>query len=36
LSSSAVKEIARHNGPTRGLVPENVHDELVARLAGSR
>jgi pantetheine-phosphate adenylyltransferase len=36
LSSSAVKEIARHGGPTRGLVPDEVHTALVERLTGSR
>ena len=36
LSSSAVKEIARHAGPTRGLVPDEVHDALVKRLTESR
>lgn len=36
LSSSAVKEIARHGGSTKGLVPAHVHEALVARLAGSR
>lgn len=32
LSSSAVKEIARHGGPVRGLVPENVRDALERKL----
>lgn len=36
LSSSAVKEIAQHGGPTQGLVPDEVHEALVARLATSR
>jgi pantetheine-phosphate adenylyltransferase len=36
LSSSAVKEIARHNGPVRGLVPEVVLVALTARLTLSR
>ncbi len=36
LSSSAVKEIARHGGPIEGLVPLHVHDALEERLAGSR
>ncbi len=36
LSSSAVKEIARHGGSTKGLVPAHVHDALVERLDGSR
>ncbi|HET6498543.1 MAG TPA: pantetheine-phosphate adenylyltransferase [Coriobacteriia bacterium] len=35
LSSSAVKEIARHGGSTKGLVPEHVHDALVDRLVWS-
>lgn len=32
LSSSAVKEIARHGGSVRGLVPENVREALERRL----
>jgi pantetheine-phosphate adenylyltransferase len=36
LSSSAVKEIALHGGSAKGLVPDEVHDALLARLAGSR
>ncbi len=36
LSSSAVKEIARHGGPVNGLVPDHVHDALTERLIGSR
>lgn len=36
LSSSAVKEIARHGGSMKGLVPEHVNDALVARLVWSR
>jgi len=36
LSSSAVKEIARHGGSTKGLVPEHVREALVERLHGSR
>ncbi|MBI5231782.1 MAG: pantetheine-phosphate adenylyltransferase [Coriobacteriales bacterium] len=32
LSSSAVKEIARHGGSVRGLVPENVAVALEAKL----
>lgn len=36
LSSSAVKEIARHGGSVRGLVPDAVSDALAARLTGSR
>jgi pantetheine-phosphate adenylyltransferase len=35
LSSSAVKEIARHGGSVRGLVPDNVADAL-ERAAGAR
>lgn len=33
LSSSAVKEIARHGGPVKGLVPNVVHEALRQRLA---
>ncbi len=36
LSSSAVKEIARHGGPVKGLVPEVVHEALMERLTQSR
>lgn len=36
LSSSAVKEIARHGGSTKGLVPEHVRQAMVNRLEGSR
>ncbi len=36
LSSSAVKEIARHGGPVEGLVPLHVQDALTERLVGSR
>jgi len=36
LSSSAVKEIARHNGPVKGLVPDVVREALTARLTQSR
>jgi pantetheine-phosphate adenylyltransferase len=32
LSSSAVKEIARHGGPVRGLVPDHVHDALERKM----
>ncbi len=32
LSSSAVKEIARHGGSVRGLVPDHVADALETRL----
>lgn len=32
LSSSAVKEIAMHNGSVRGLVPDVVHDALDRKL----
>ncbi len=35
LSSSAVKEIARHGGSVKGLVPDVVHDALRQRLARS-
>lgn len=33
LSSSAVKEIARHGGPVKGLVPDVVYEALRQRLA---
>ncbi|MGB4593164.1 MAG: pantetheine-phosphate adenylyltransferase [Coriobacteriia bacterium] len=36
LSSSAVKEIARHGGDVRGLVPDAVCEALAARLKQSR
>ncbi len=36
LSSSAVKEIARHGGSVRGLVPDEVCDALERRLHGAR
>ncbi len=36
LSSSAVKEIARHGGSVDGLVPPNVSGALAERLARSR
>ncbi len=36
LSSSAVKEIARHGGSVRGLVPDAVCEALAARLKQSR
>ena len=36
LSSSAVKEIARHGGSVAGLVPDNVSEALAERLARSR
>lgn len=36
LSSSAVKEIARHGGSVRGLVPNEVADALERRLHGAR
>jgi pantetheine-phosphate adenylyltransferase len=36
LSSSAVKEIARHGGSVDGLVPPNVCDALAERFARSR
>ncbi len=36
LSSSAVKEIARHGGDVRGLVPEIVSMQLRDRLTSSR
>ncbi len=36
LSSSAVKEIARHGGSVEGLVPEHVRDALTERFARSR
>ncbi len=36
LSSSAVKEIARHGGDVSGLVPDAVREALAARLQGSR
>lgn len=36
LSSSVVKEIARHGGSTNGLVPAHVQEALVTRLGGSR
>ncbi len=36
LSSSAVKEIARHGGPVEGLVPQQVYDALAERLVESR
>ncbi len=36
LSSSAVKEIARHGGSVGGLVPEEVQQALARRRAGSR
>jgi len=36
LSSSAVKEIARHGGSVRGLVPDEVHEALQERLKRSR
>lgn len=36
LSSSAVKEIARHGGPVEALVPPNVSRALAERLARSR
>jgi pantetheine-phosphate adenylyltransferase len=32
LSSSAVKEIAGHGGPVKGLVPDAVADALARRL----
>lgn len=35
LSSSAVKEIARHGGSVRGLVPDAVADAMHERLHGS-
>ncbi|GGL41092.1 pantetheine-phosphate adenylyltransferase [Phycicoccus endophyticus] len=34
VSSSLVKEVARHGGEVRGLVPDEVRDALVARLRG--
>ncbi len=36
LSSSAVKEIARHGGSVKGLVPDAVYDALSDRLGPSR
>jgi len=36
LSSSAVKEIARHGGDVRGLVPDAVCEAMAARLKQSR
>jgi len=36
LSSSAVKEIARHGGSVRGLVPDTVCDALEAKLHTAR
>ena len=36
LSSSAVKEIARHGGPVEGLVPPNVCEALAERRTRSR
>ncbi|MBE0476246.1 MAG: pantetheine-phosphate adenylyltransferase [Coriobacteriia bacterium] len=36
LSSSAVKEIARHGGPVEGLVPEAVREALAARYGRPR
>ncbi|MCE5203265.1 MAG: pantetheine-phosphate adenylyltransferase [Coriobacteriales bacterium] len=36
LSSSAVKEIARHGGDVRGLVPDAVCEALATRLKQSR
>lgn len=36
LSSSAVKEIARHGGSVRGLVPDPVSDALARRLRTTR
>ncbi|MDZ4064332.1 MAG: pantetheine-phosphate adenylyltransferase [Coriobacteriia bacterium] len=36
LSSSAVKEIARHGGPVEGLVPDVVREAMAARFARSR
>lgn len=36
LSSSAVKEIARHGGSVGGLVPEEVQQALATRRTGSR
>lgn len=36
LSSSAVKEIARHGGSVRGLVPDAVCEALATRLKQSR
>lgn len=34
VSSSLVKEVVRYGGDVRGLVPDAVHDALVARLRG--
>jgi pantetheine-phosphate adenylyltransferase len=36
LSSSAVREIAHHGGPVRGLVPEHVAEALEAKLKNAR
>lgn len=36
LSSSAVKEIARHGGAVRGLVPDNVCEALESKLREAR
>lgn len=36
LSSSAVKEIARHGGSVEGLVPEQVNERLLERLRQGR
>lgn len=36
LSSSAVREIARHRGAVRGLVPEHVAEALVTKLKNAR
>jgi phosphopantetheine adenylyltransferase len=36
LSSSAVKEIARHGGSVRGLVPEHVAEALERKLNAAR